>query len=58
MNDTEGPTETDERIRENQRPAPAPAIHPKHDDRSPLDVGFPEPKTEPIEHAKSEAPGG
>jgi|GEM_PF-2989426 len=58
MNDTDGPTETDERIRENQQPAPAPAIHPAHDDRSPLDVGFPEPEIKPIEHGKSITTGG
>jgi len=58
MNDPQGPTETDERVRENRAPSPTPEIDPEHDDRSPLDVAFPEPKTEPIEHAKSEAPGG
>ena len=58
MNDSQGPTETDERVRENRAPAPTPEIDPKHDDRSPLDIAFPEPKIEPKEHAKSDVPGG
>jgi len=43
MDDTKKGTETDDRVRENRSPAPAPAIDPKHDDRSPLDVAFPPP---------------
>jgi len=43
MDDTTKRTETDDRVRENRHPAPAPAVDPEHDDRSPLDVAFPPP---------------
>ncbi len=58
MNESERPTETEERVQENQVPARAPEINPTHDDRSPLDVAFPEPKTTDHEHEKSTRPEG
>ncbi len=58
MNDRSRRTETDERVKENKTPPSAPAIDPEHDDRSPLDVAFPEPKIERNDDDKSAIRGG